>query len=113
MYYEQKSHSSINLSPWPGSEEAIIDEDAEKRGDLIVAVINEIRRDKSERRLPLNRPIKRLTVYAGEKDSSKTILEGKGDISGTCKVDYFEIKLQKGEGRKVNPYEKVSFVAEY
>jgi valyl-tRNA synthetase len=113
MYAEEKVCKSVHLSPWPTSGEKLIDEEAEKTGDLIVAVINEIRRDKSERHLPLNTQIKRLTVYAGTKDSAKMIMEGKEDIAGTCKVGYFEILLKKGEGREVKPYGDVRFVAEY
>jgi valyl-tRNA synthetase len=113
MYAEEQGWKSINLSPWPTSDEKRIDEEAEKCGDLIAAVINEIRREKSERHLPLNTQIKKLTVYAGEKDLAKMVMEGKEDIAGTCKVAYFEIILRKGEGREVKPYDKVRFVAEY
>jgi len=113
MYAEDKEEKSITVSSWPTLAEKLIDDDAEKCGDLIVAVINEIRREKSEKHLPLNTPIKKLTVYAGTKESAKMIMEGKEDISGTCKVGYFEIILKKGEGREVKPYSDVQFIAEY
>ena len=90
-----------------------MDEEAEKRGDIVAAVIDEVRREKSERHMPLNAPIKRLTVYAEEKDLAASVMDGKDDIAGTCKVQYFEILLKKGEGREVKPLGKIRFVAEY
>jgi valyl-tRNA synthetase len=113
MYAEEKRCRSINLCSWPILDEKRFDEEAEKCGDIIMAVINEVRREKSENHLPLNTQIKRLTVHAGEKELAKMVMAGKEDISGTCKVGYFEIILEKGEGREVKPYDKITFVAEY
>jgi valyl-tRNA synthetase len=113
MYAEEKRCRSINLSSWPILDEKRFDEEAEECGDIIMAVINEVRREKSEKHLPLNTQIKRLTVHAGEKELAKMVMAGKEDISGTCKVGYFEIILEKGEGREVKPYDKITFVAEY
>jgi valyl-tRNA synthetase len=113
MYAEEKRCRSINLSSWPIPDEKRFDEEAEKCGDIIMAVINEVRREKSEKHLPLNTQIKRLTVHAREKELAKMVMAGKEDISGTCKVGYLEIILKKGEGREVKPYDKITFVAEY
>jgi hypothetical protein len=38
--------------------------------------------------------------------------EGKEDISGTCKVDDFQVLIEKGSGREVKPF-NVSFSAIY
>jgi len=113
MYAEDKGINSINLSPWQIVDEKQIDEEAEKQGDLIVAMINEVRREKSEKHMPLNAQVKKLRIYAGNKESAKALMEGKDDISGTCKVSHFEILLSKGEGKEVKPYADVHFVAEY
>jgi len=113
LYAEEKGCKSINLSPWPLTDQKRIDEEAEKHGDVITSVIDEVRRDKSERHLPLNAQIKRLTVYAGDKELAKAVMAGKEDISGTCKVAYLEILLKKGEGREVKPYGKICFSVEY
>jgi predicted ribosome quality control (RQC) complex YloA/Tae2 family protein len=39
-----------------------VDEEAERKGDLVMALITEIRREKAERRKPLNSPIKRVKI---------------------------------------------------
>ena len=113
LYSEDKGCSSVHLSRWPKPDSKLIDEEAEKCGDLIMAVITEVRREKSERHMPLNAQVRKLTVYAGEKNVTEMILMGKEDIAGTCKVEVFEVLAEEGEtGREVKPY-KVRFVAEY
>jgi valyl-tRNA synthetase len=112
MYAEEKGYKSIHLCPWPTPDEKLMDEKAERRGELIMAVITEVRREKAERRLPLNTRIKRLTIYAGEKDAAKMIAEGKEDIGGTCKVANIEVSTEKGEGKEVKPH-SIRFVTEY
>jgi valyl-tRNA synthetase len=113
LYAEHEGARSVNLSSWPAVDEKRLDEEAEKRGDVIAAVIDEIRREKSEKHMPLNASVKRLTVYAEGKDFAASLMDGKEDIAGTCKVQYFEILLKKGEGREVKPLGKIRFVAEY
>jgi valyl-tRNA synthetase len=112
MYADDKGSKSINLSPWPTPDEKLIDEEIEKHGDLIVAIINEIRREKSEKHMPLNAPIRKLKTYAGSKDFAKIIAEGKEDICGTCKIEDFEVVSKKGDGREVANYSDVHFVME-
>jgi len=112
MYAEEKGFKSIHLCPWPTPDEKRIDEKSDRRGDLIMAVITEVRREKAERRLPLNTRIRRLTIYAGERDTAKMIAEGKEDIAGTCKVGNVEVSTEKGEGKEVEPH-KIRFVTEY
>jgi len=113
MYAGDKGGKSIHVFEWPEVDKKLMDEAAEKSGDLITAVIGEIRKEKAEKHKPLNAAIKRLTIYAGEKEAAKTIMEGKEDIAGTCKASYVEILLRKGEGREVKPYTNVHFTAEF
>jgi valyl-tRNA synthetase len=112
MYIEEKAFRSIHVSLWPSFDRKIIDDKAEKRGDLIMAVITEVRKEKAEKHLPLNAQIRKLTIYAEEKDTSETIAQGREDISGTIKAAKIEILSRKGEGRTIIPY-NIRFVAEY
>ena len=113
MYEEDKKHKSIHLSPWPLQREEKMDEEIERHGDLIMAVIGEIRRDKAERKKPLNAPIKRLTIYAGSKKNAQNLDQAVEAISGTCKTEKIEIMPVKGKGREVQGYPDVQFSAEY
>ena len=112
MYSEAKNCNSIHLSPWPMLIERYLDEESEKQGNLIMAVITEVRREKAEKRISLNTQIRRLTIYAEAGDIIEAIRKGKEDILGTCKVASIEVVSEKGEGRKIEPYD-ISFLTEY
>jgi valyl-tRNA synthetase len=112
MFGTEEGPQSLHLSPWPKPNKNNIDEDGERRADMIVSIIAEIRKEKAEKRLPLNTQIKKLAIYAGDGQKAATIVESKEDISGTCKIAAFEVFSGKGEGREIKPY-GVSFVTEY
>jgi valyl-tRNA synthetase len=103
----------LQSSPWPSFEKALVDERAEERGDLIMALITEIRREKAEKRLPLNTQIKELTVYASDQETAEAIAQGGEDISGACKVVSLKVLGEKGEGRALAEFTNVRFVTEY
>jgi valyl-tRNA synthetase len=112
LYAEEEKQGSIHRSSWPRVDKTRFDEEAEKRGDVIMAIITEVRREKAEKHFPLNAPIKKLTIYAGEKSVEETIAQGREDIFGTCKVADLEILPTKGEGREAKPF-NISFVTDY
>ncbi len=113
MYLDGKGFQSIQVSPWPKTSAALIDEAAEKDGDLITAIMSEARRDKAERKLPLNAPIKNLVVYAGNAETAVIIRQGCVDIAATLKAENIKVLAEKTpEGRKVGATE-VYIKAEY
>ena len=113
MYADDIKNASIHVSPWPAIDKKRIDEEAEKYGDIAMAVIEEIRRDKAERKMPLNKPIIKLTIYAGTRKTSHVLSQAIEDIEGTCKAEKLKILPEKGEGTEVRGYSGVRFVAEY
>ncbi|MCW4047741.1 MAG: valine--tRNA ligase [Candidatus Bathyarchaeota archaeon] len=113
MYAEHKGFKSLQVSPWPEFNAAVVDEHAEKRGDLIVALIGEVRREKAEKRMPLNTQIKRLTVYAGDHSAAEAIADAESDIIGACKVESLTVLPEEGVGRDIAQYPSVHFIAEY
>ena len=113
MYGDDKEHRSIHVSPWPEIMKKLIDEEAEKDGDLAIAVIEEIRRDKAERRLSLNAPIKQLTIYAGTEKSAHVLKQAVEDIEGTCKTQKITVLAESGEGKGIQGYSGIRFTAEY
>jgi valyl-tRNA synthetase len=113
MYAEHKGYGSLQVSSWPEFEQAFADEQAEKHGDLIMALITEVRREKAEKRMSLNAQVKKLTVYAGDRETAAIITEGSEDIAGTCKVASLEVLAEKGSGREIAQFADVRFVTEY
>jgi valyl-tRNA synthetase len=113
MYAADKKHKSIHVSNWPTVEKEKINDAVEKQGDMIMAMISAVRREKSEKRMPLNTPIKELTIYTGNKKDAHTLNQVMEDVEGTCKAEKIEILSEKGEGKEVEEYPNVRFVAEY
>jgi valyl-tRNA synthetase len=113
MYAEDIGKKSLQITPWPEPDLKKIDEEAEKKGDLVMAVITEIRREKAEKRKPLNMQIRKVKIYAGNSENAESISESKNDIAGTCKILKLEIIPEKGNGKKVKEYPEISFISEY
>jgi valyl-tRNA synthetase len=113
MYAEDLKHRSIHVSPWPKPRKTLINEEAEKYGDLVVAVIEGVRRDKAERRMSLNTPVKKLTIYAGTEKSAHVLNQALEDIEGTCKTQKITVLPKSGEGREVQGYSGIRLALEY
>jgi valyl-tRNA synthetase len=112
MFKDDKSFESIHVSLWPAIQENLVDKKAEEKGDLIVAVMAEIRRDKAENHKPLNSIIQKLTLFTNNEEKAATLADAKEDLSGTLKVEQIYIR-PKGTGREVKGYADVYFAAEY
>jgi valyl-tRNA synthetase len=113
VYADAKSYGSLHVSPWPQCNESLVDEEAEKQGNIVLGLIGEVRREKSEKRMPLNTPVKVLTVYAGEPSVAGAVKNGLVDICGACKVEKLKVLPSEGEGRALAQFPSVHFVAEY
>jgi len=113
MFLDFKKHPSLSIASWPVFIPHLIDEEIENKGDIIIALITEVRREKSEKRLPLNSPITTMTIYANDVKTAKIFQEGAVDISGTCKVEKLKILAEKGKGRIVTDYPKIQFKTEF
>jgi valyl-tRNA synthetase len=91
----------------------VVDEAVERRGDLIVELISDVRREKAEKRMSLNTPIKKLTVYAGDQSAAEAISQGESDIKGALKVENLVVLPEEGGGREVIQFATVHFIAVY
>ena len=91
VYKKFEGNESIHLSEWP--KPVLIDEEAEKKGEIVKEVISKIREWKSRNRIALNTPIKKVTIY-GE-------IEGEDIISSTLKINEIKIEKRKPVMRKI------------
>jgi valyl-tRNA synthetase len=102
MYIDGKAYKSIQISQWPKFNPALVDEAAERDGDLVTAIMSEIRRDKAEKKMPLNASIKNLTVYAKDPATAVAIRQGCIDIAATLKIEEIKVEAEvKTDGRQV------------
>jgi valyl-tRNA synthetase len=93
--YATDEKDSIHLSKWPDYNEALLDEEAERAGDLVTAIMGEVRKMKNKQGVPLNKPAKKLTIHADEKALADARL-GDKDIKETLKIE--EIAYEGGSG---------------
>jgi valyl-tRNA synthetase len=106
MFKENKGYESLQIALWPKFNAAHVDSTAERNGDLIIAIIGEVRHDKAEKKLPLNAPIKSLNIFADNEENAKILCSASGDITGTLKVTNIQVTTGKPtNSRQVSPYE--------
>jgi valyl-tRNA synthetase len=113
MFSDDKKHESIHVTQWPTVQKELIDPETEKSGDIIVAVMGEIRRDKAENQKPLNVPIQKLTLYSEDKKTVDVLCRAEEDLAGTLKIEKMEAIQAKGKGKEVQGYPSIHFVTEY
>ncbi|MCK5107519.1 MAG: valine--tRNA ligase [Nanoarchaeota archaeon] len=81
---------SIHLSPWPKFDKKLIDEDIEKTGDLIINIISEVRKFKSQNQLSLKEELSLLEIKA-DKELQEKLKPALEDLKNTLKLK--EIKF--------------------
>jgi valyl-tRNA synthetase len=102
--------NSITVSAWPVYDESLVDEEAERIGDMVIETISSVRTEKNKQGVSLNKPVKQLTIYAG--DSADDLKLGSQDIMDTLKVESLEILSGEGGDAKVEAYESIGFTME-
>ena len=102
--------NSINVSEWPKYDESLVDEEAERIGDMVIEAISSIRNEKNKQGVSLNKPVKLLTIYAGEHADDLKL--GSQDIMDTLKVESLEILSGEGGDAKLENYESIGFTME-
>lgn len=91
MYFvKQEKETSIHISPWPRPNESLIDEEAERRGELVIDLISRIRRYKAGIGIPLNYELGNVGIYAANEVAS-FLKEEKGTIEGAMRIGKLEI----------------------
>jgi valyl-tRNA synthetase len=113
MFANDKKYESIHISSWPKLQEKLLDKETEKHGDLIVAVMGEIRRDKAKNQKPLNTPIQKLKLYSEDNEKTQILRQAEEDLVGTCKIEKIEFVTAKKGEREVEGYPDIHFRAEY
>jgi len=99
---------SIHLTRWPVVKHELIDEEIEKKADILVAVISEIRREKSERHVSMKTPVRQLDIYAGQNEQ-KIIEDNIETVKRTCNVGSVNIQPfhDASPGTPVQEYENM------
>jgi valyl-tRNA synthetase len=113
MYKDIVKSPSIHSTIWPIFDKSQINKEAEKYGNLVTALLGQIRREKSENKMPLNIPIKLLTIYTDDQKNALILNQAANDIAGTCKTRKIEIIAKKGKGKELKGHTDIHYVTEY
>jgi valyl-tRNA synthetase len=106
MFKDYRGFESLQVSPWPKFNAAIVDEEAEKNGDMIIATMIAFRNFKAENKQALNAQYSCLTINTGSAEYAKILKASFEDIRGTLKVNELIITPQKKpDGRQISPYD--------
>ena len=89
------------------------DNETEGYGDMITSVIDEIRREKAEKGLPLNIQVEKIIFYVTDTKIARVLNLAMADIKGTCKILETEILRETNEGKAVRGYPQIHFVVQY
>jgi len=101
-------NASIHLSAWPMYDEAMIDEEAEKTGDIVIAAISDIRREKNRMGVSLNASMKSVKLFASG-DEAEALRLGSTDIKDTLKIESLEIFAGGGGDMNLEDYPEIGF----
>jgi valyl-tRNA synthetase len=101
LWSGRPKEKSIHLGAWPQPNDKLIDEEADKNGSIIVRVLSEIRRIKSEKRLSMKAPVKKLRVELEEKAAN--VLRTQADaLRQIAVVEQLEIvPIRRGTGEEL------------
>ncbi len=91
LYFaEKEKKKSIHISSWPAPDKKEIDEEAEKKGDIVVDVVSAVRKLKSEKGVSLKEEVKKLVI-----DCEEDLDEAVDDIKATTRA--LEVEFGKGD----------------
>lgn len=81
---------SIHVSQWPGG--ILVDEEAEKAGDLLVSLLGEVRKLKTENKISLGKEVEKalVTVTAEQEKLLEPVLD---DLKGAGKIRELEVRV--------------------
>ncbi|WP_456472166.1 valine--tRNA ligase [Methanocaldococcus sp.] len=80
---------------FPKVDKNLIDETAERYGEIVKNTIISIRKYKANKGLALNAPIKKVEIYTEDEETYKALNQAIEDIKGTLKIE--ELSVVKGK----------------
>jgi valyl-tRNA synthetase len=95
LYFKDKENKeSIHISNWPKYNENYVDKNSEFVGDLMVDIVQRVRKFKSEKQISLKEDLSKIIIKCSEKDRKllELIIQ---DIKAVTKVK--DIEFDKGE----------------
>jgi valyl-tRNA synthetase len=92
IYNEMFNEKSVHLTEYPEADKKLVDEEAEKEGEMLVQVVDLIRKYKTDNNLSLGAELEKVVVETPDTKLLKVVEE---DIKGTGRISKVEIKEGK------------------
>ena len=92
IYTEVFKQKSVHLREFPRVEKHLVDREAEKEGEVLVSIINLVRRYKTDNNLSLGAELEKAVIETPDAEVAKKLEE---DIRGTGRIQNLEIKAGK------------------
>jgi valyl-tRNA synthetase len=97
LWTQRRKVESIHLEPWPAADTRLIDHEAEREGTVLIHLLSELRRIKSERRLSMKAPIRKLRIWSRE-DIVGVLRDHTEMIRQVAVVEHIEVRLAEAAG---------------
>lgn len=92
LYTEMFKEKSVHLRAFPAADKGLIDEKAEKACELLVEIVNQIRKYKTDNNLSLGAELEKLVIQTPDVEIVKSLEK---DIKGTGRIQTVEVKTSK------------------
>ena len=88
---------SIHLEQWPAAEDAFINHEFERMGEMMNKAIALIRKAKTEKGLPMNAEVKQVKIFCEKKEAFQLLQVASSEIRETMKIKEISVLRQKPE----------------
>ena len=98
LYFSKKEKKqSIHVSDWPIFNKNLVDEKAEKTGDMAVEIITQVRKFKSEKSLSLKEDVSLLAISCSEEDRKllEIIIDDLKSVTRAKDIEFLDNKELK------------------
>ncbi|HYT28051.1 MAG TPA: class I tRNA ligase family protein, partial [Ktedonobacteraceae bacterium] len=89
-----EGEGSIHTSRWPIANEALISDEAEAAGELLIEIATAVRRYKSESNISLGTELQRLQLVTKEAGIARMLEEARADIMSVTRARQIEVSKQ-------------------
>ncbi len=93
---------SVHLEKWPEGDEKMISDYYNSLGEIKIAIIAAIRKEKSGKGLPLNSEVQEVKVFVEDTETGKKVAEASETIKGTMGVKELKVLKEKAPGNAID-----------
>jgi valyl-tRNA synthetase len=103
LFAATDGHDSIHTSHWPRVDAALISDEAEEAGELLIEIATAVRRYKSEANLSLGAPLTALRLTTSDEAVAEMLRAAIVDLASVTRAARIEIEVgeQTGEEQRV------------